>query len=417
MIPGAAAGQSLDEMRRMLLQQQQMIEQMQRQQQQLQQKFDETLTKYNQLQAKTDQVAKATEAASTQSKTVTNGNERVKIALSGHINRMVTVANDGEATDFYNVDNNNSSSRVRVVGTAKVDDKMSFGTVLEVALQSNSSGKVSQNDQDLGSFTFEGRKVEAYFQHDDYGRLTIGQGSTASDNTAEVDLSGTSVIQYAFLEGQAGGLQFYDKKSGAYGPSIGTVFDDFDGNSRTSRLRYDTPRFGDKTASIGFAGDVASDRRWSVASTGRLDLDDVRAEAAVAFSERHSGTDAQRLDGSVSVLHKPTGLSLTVSSGQDFRDGSNSDDAWGVYGKLGWMARDLVSIGPTAFSLDYAYNENVNPQAGTDSEAQSAGFAVVQNWAEYGVEFYAGYRWHTLDETNADYEDIHVVSVGTRVKF
>ncbi len=86
------------------------------------------------------------------------------------------------------------------------------------------------------------------------------------------------------------------------------------------------------------------------------------------------------------------------------------------------MSEDLLQkMGPTSFSLDYGHSNWVNvgndPLGGTSSQAQTVGFAVVQQWQEYGVEFYGGYRWHTLDEAGASYDDIHVISVGTRAKF
>lgn len=430
--PHGASAQTLEEMRRMLEQQQRMIEQMQRQQKEMERRFAELQAKTQQAEqaahkaeasaAKAETAASETKQATQTAKTtVTNANERISVEISGQVNRMITVSNDGQSTDVFHVDNDNSSTRARLVGKGKIDDEMSVGAKLEVELQANDSSVVSQTNQDSGSFTFNGRVAEVYFNHNEYGRLTIGQGSTASDNSAEVDLSGTNVIQYSSISSQAGGLMFYDNSSGSYGPSIGSVFSNFDGNGRTNRLRYDSPVL----AGFSVAGDFASNRRWSVAANYALPEDLQRSsglqyQGAVAFSQMYKPGNAHRLDGSGSLLHTETGLNLTVSAGIDFKE--NGREPWSFYVKPGWTSDELLQkMGPTNFSIDYGHSNWVNadkdPRGGTSSEAQTIGFAVVQQWQEYGVEFYGGYRWHTLDESAASYDDIHVISAGTRVKF
>jgi hypothetical protein len=42
---------------------------------------------------------------------------------------------------------------------------------------------------------------------------------------------------------------------------------------------------------------------------------------------------------------------------------------------------------------------------------------LVQNVEDYGIELYAGYRFHTLDRDDADFDDIHVFSAGSRIRF
>ena len=123
-------------------------------------------------------------------------NPRVKVTLSGQVNRAVNVVDDGQDTDAFFVDNDASNSRFRLTAEGKLSKDALVGSLIEVAISPNNSENVSQEDQDTEDF-IDLRRVEVYFGHQDYGRLWLGKGSTSSDNTAEVDLSGTDVVMYS----------------------------------------------------------------------------------------------------------------------------------------------------------------------------------------------------------------------------
>jgi cell division protein FtsB len=63
-------------------------------------------------------------------KVVTSGQERVKLVVSGQVNRAMNIADDGDKTKAYFVDNGASNSRLRLVGTAKMGDDLTIGTRL-----------------------------------------------------------------------------------------------------------------------------------------------------------------------------------------------------------------------------------------------------------------------------------------------
>jgi len=64
--------------------------------------------------------------------TVSSGNDNISLTVSGQINRGLMVVGDGEDSDYFNVDNDNSGSRVRFVGEARMNEDFKVGTVLEV---------------------------------------------------------------------------------------------------------------------------------------------------------------------------------------------------------------------------------------------------------------------------------------------
>jgi predicted porin len=163
------------------------------------------------------------------------------------------------------VDNENSNTRFRFTGSNDFNERWKVGIVWEVAMESNSSDDTSLNDDgegviDIGSnddttdVNFTERKMEFYVEHKSFGKLSLGQGDTASNSTAEVDLSGTDVVAYSDLADLAGGFTFRDDDDNVILDSdnnltfIANAFSNFDGLSRRDRIRYDTPNF------FGFSG-------------------------------------------------------------------------------------------------------------------------------------------------------------------
>lgn len=146
---------------------------------------------------------------------------------------------------------------------------------------------------------------------------------------------------------------------------VADVFQNRDGLSRQSRLRYDTP------ALHGFS-----------------------------------------LSGSLSILHKGSGLNLTLSGGMLERDAM--EDSINLYAKIGWIAR-LSSVGNTAFGVDFTRSENL---PSSRDKAWSLGAAVSQSFPRFATEVYVQYRLYGLDrKSGAPVGNLNIGSVGARVKF
>lgn len=346
-------------------------------------------------------------AGSSDDKVVTSGQERIKLAISGQINRAVNTIGDGKNTRVYFVDNDASNTRFRFVGTGKVTDDFTIGSRLEVALTSNESSDVSQDNEDPDDF-LDVRWAEVSFDSKSLGKLSLGQGDTASNNSAEVDLSRTDVVQYSSIADIAGGIQFRDNDDSLTGISISDAFQNLDGLSRRDRLRYDTPSF------YGFrlAGSAVSDQRWDTSIWWGGEGYGLKAGAAAAVSDPNTDEADLRYSGSTSILHEETGLNFTLAGGLEDRD--DGGDRTNLYAKGGWIG-DFFSFGNTAFGLDYTYSNNF--PTNTD-DGYSVGAAVVQSIGDYGTEIYAQYRVYSLDRDGSPgVQDIHVGTIGTRVKF
>ena len=342
-------------------------------------------------------------------KTVTSGQERIKLSISGQVNRMMSIVDDGDSTRAYFVDNDNSNSRIRLVGTAQATDDLTLGARIEVAVAPDESGKVNQENETTGDF-FDQRWAEVSLDSKRYGKVSLGKGDTASNNSAEVDLSRTDVTQYASVGDLAGGMQFRDSNGNLTGIRVSDAFQDEDGLSRQSRLRYDTPTW----RGFRLAASAVSDQRWDGSLWWSGSGNGVKAAGAIAVSSpQTSGTD-KRYDASFSIMHERTGLNLTLSGGVLERD--NGGDGTNRYTKVGWVQR-FFSVGETALGIDYSHSENF-PADNQDGDSFS--IAAVQEFEKFGTELYAIVRRYSLDNDNdngPNLQDITVGSLGARVKF
>ena len=403
----AVDSEKVERLERFIEEQQQQLESLQQQVNQLKRTATEAQTEAKEAKTVAEEAKKTVQPPD--KKVVTSGGgERVKLAISGQVNRAVNIVDDGKSTDAYFVDNDNSESRVRFVGTAEATDDLTIGSTIELSIAPNKAGEVDQNNQETNN-VFDERIVEATLVSKRFGKLSLGKGHTASYGSASVDLSGTTVISYATIADTAGGMLFRQTSDDNLTDiRIVDAFNSFDGLSRKNRVRYDTPTF------YGFrlATSAISDERYDAALYWGGQGYGFKAAGAAAFAYPNQDDTDFQYDGSFSLLHEDTGLNLTLSAGLLERD--NQGDAQNFYTKVGWL-RKFFSFGETAFGVDYT--RSLNLPTGRD-DGYSVGVAAVQQFEEYGTEIYLLYRLHSLDrDADPSVHDINVGSIGARVKF
>ena len=347
-------------------------------------------------------------AAGAEDKTVTSGSERVKLSVSGQVNRGVLYVDNGPSEEFFHVDNDNSSTRVRFIGEGRLNEDVTVGTQIEVQFESNSTAAIRiDQDSPAGPNNFTERKLELFADSKQLGRLWVGQGDTASNSTSEVDLSGTSVVAYSGIADMAGGIAFATPAN-VLGPRIGQAFSNFDGLSRDDRLRYDTPSFmGFKASASAVDGGA-----WDTALRFAGEIAGTKAAAAVAFANANSRQGFTQVNGSVSVL-LPFGLNLTGAAGSRDIDARAGDDPMTYYAKLGYRFRPF-SIGETAIGIDYGRTDDL---AALGDEFSTYGAFFVQRFDPIGTEFYLAVRNHELERSGTDFDDVIAVLSGARIKF
>ena len=387
---------SIAELKELIRQQQQQLEALQQ--------------RVEQMEAQAAPLPAAAALPSATPKMISSGLDNISLAISGQVNRGVLFTDDGENTDTFFVDNDNSGTRIRFIGTGIVNDDVTLGTNIEVQFESNSTADVNQNNKrGAGPDNFTQRKLELFVDSKQLGRVWLGQGDTSSNGSSEEDLSGTGIVGYSGVADLAGGLLFRNDDDEMLSDiAIGDVFSNFDGLSRDDRIRYDTPSFNGFRASTSFI----ADDRWDIALRYGGDFGPVKTAAAIAYADPQSTSTDYRLNGSVSALHE-SGFNVTAAAGQDEADDSGRDDPWFWYVKVGYIAK-LVNWGDTAFAVDYYDGENIGID---DDESRSYGAFVVQNLADYGTEFYLGVRNYEYEQPDADFDDIAAALIGARIKF
>lgn len=378
---------------------------------------------------------------------VRSGNSKIRVTVNGQINEVVRYSTNGEDSALQVLDNDASSSRFRILGEGKVNDEFKIKTAFEFDTEVNPRDELDQDDnfnlsaQVSSSANFEIRKAEVIFDHKRFGRVFLGQGDTFSNKIVESDLSGATlaVSDFSFDDDS---LDFF-----ALGENVGDILDPLDGLSRQTRIRYDTP----KIAGFRIGATYVTDRTYDVGvEYANKDLAGFSVKGRAAyFAFLDSGAvdptvqaQSRAASGSLSVLHKGTGLSLSGFVSSFFDDASATADedeyfAWGIKG--GYQTK-IFDFGKTAFGVDYSRHDGT-PEAEdfaalttNQLEAFSVGVQVTQKIDKASTELYLGYRLFSVDSDFEDgaggalvaagapllaspLEDIHVVAAGARVKF
>jgi predicted porin len=330
----------------------------------------------------------------------------IEVKLSGQVNRGVMFVDDGQQSEAFHVDNDNSSTRFRFQGTGEISPGLKAGLVFETEYQSSPSNLVTFADRDAAAPTLDERYMEVFLDGR-LGKLSMGQGDGAANGGVEVDLSGTSVAHYADVSATGGAFAFRTAAGGA-GPTMGAVLSQQDFESRYDRLRYDTPVFGGARLALSTGAKNSSDVQeaalWYSADFARAG----KLAAALGWSQEDAtlpgGIDDETIGGSVSWL-APGGLNVTFGHTQ--RDVAATREGKFNYVKVGYKT------GKHAVSADYAMGDD---QSAAGDEAKSMSVAYVYTpitWAElFGMAKKA-----QLDQPGVSYEDITVFMVGTRLKF
>ena len=369
---------------------------------------------------------------------VLSGNDRVQVTLSGQVNRDILFHNDGSGrTDTYFADNNVSSTRLRALGSARLDKDTVVISAIEFDLRSNSSAAVNrQSSNNNGGDTpalgpFRVRRAEVGVQSA-YGSLLLGRGSTFTDGIAEFDLSGTDVAFYSYLPDSGGALQFSNRSGVARrtgDPSISQVYDDFDG-PRDDRIRYDTPVWhglsaGGSVAQGGFA-DVGL--RYAATLSGTKvagGIGYMNYQGTLPSTQPQDGTNQattpfkQRVAGSVAAL-LPNGLNFLGSAGWGEHYGNccgaglvARENSRTYFLKGGYQA-SIFSFGPTNFAVQGGQTFN---RIRDGDVATRVGLSFNQQVIAKGFEIYGGYEHLTLTRSGSRYAPAEIALIGSRVQF
>jgi hypothetical protein len=371
--------------------------------------------------------------------TARKGNRKVSLSISGQVNTALMFFDTEKRSDFYVVDNQNSNSRFRFNGDAKISPTLSAGFLIEVAAgltaETSQVSEVNDDGSTPGDGAVQIRHASWYLSHTQLGRVTVGRTSMATDGISEIDLVGVNVVSlpgiYVGNKLSVGGAAFDTVATGNY---------EFD---RNNAIRYDTATFAGFQASAAFG----EDDRWDVTLRYAGEHHGFRLAAGIGYGVETDElgvatptlptlptlaniVDERRiLGGSVSALHVASGLFANVSymkRTNDLIGGGDFDETyWGVRAGI---AKNWFGIGNTVVFGEYNHWDNgsvgLKAFASDDSlknvgaltnEATVWGAAIIQNVDAAALELYLSYKNLSVDSDVG--EDAHVVLSGARIKF
>jgi predicted porin len=335
------------------------------------------------------------------------GNRVVSLQIYGDITQGLLIWDNGKQSDVYVTDNDALGSVLGFKGEAKLKPGWKAGYKMEFAVQAsgNSSSVVNEtkNGDDVAD-NFSIRHNFLYIESERWGRISLGQTSTASDGAAEVGIANTLAVG---SPDQGGGLN-----PGGFGTGnvLGNLASDFDGG-RNDIIRYDTATFYGFTASASW-GD---NDYWDVALRFAKEFNSVKVAAAIAYADdQQTGTSADftQVIGSVTAMHVPTGLFAMFAAGEREYDSGVDGSFWFVQGGL---ERKWLPYGTTTIYAEYGNYEDV-VDAGT--KADMWGLGVVQHIDAAAMDIYAQARfWSTEEDALNSDGDLTAIMVGSRIQF
>jgi predicted porin len=379
--------------------------------------------------------------------TARKGNRKVNLEISGHVNEAVMFWDDGFESNAYVVTNDNSRSRFRFKGDAKIVDGWKAGYLLEIGVRSANSKRSNQDDKtgagvDPANIGLDVRHSYWFLESKTLGRLSLGQTGGAAEGVTEINLAQTaSIAKYSDQEDSGLGMFLRNsggKKSAITWRRLIRDYGDQPGEGRRSPMvKYDTPTISGFKATVNWGSDDA----WEVGGRYEGELGDFKLGAGLAYGENtdlgggqiafeclaeggqiptgSSSSQCNQLGGSLSVMHMPTGIYVNFGAGQATDDlieissrfkgtgGDNTSTFWAVEGGI---EHKWIDLGKTTLYVQYYKNEGganarrgladgdaANPFAGTESrifstELESIGGGIVQGIDAAAMSVYATYR-------------------------
>ena len=250
-------------------------------------------------------------------KVIQSGNSRVKVTISGQVNRAVRFASSGGKSDFHSVDNSESNSRTRITAAGTLNKNTTATGVIEVAMAAGSRGTGFDADgaqASGGNITIRHSYVN--LTNKDLGTLSLGH-STRAEGAAAIftGFNGTSIVFHGGGPGNIDGLTPAgdDKFSGGRLGVPTTVYP-----GRENRIQYSTPNL----MGVSLHASLNQARSWSA----RLSFNSpasLSKDVSVALSAAYRAQPNKGLGGSNSfgvsggIQHNPSGLSVNAVYAQE----------------------------------------------------------------------------------------------------
>jgi predicted porin len=366
--------------------------------------------------------------------TARKGNTKVSLEVYGQVNEAIGWWDDGEETNIYQFTNDTSRTRFGFKGKAKITDDLYAGYRIEIGVRSEDQGAIDAASDDGGA-GFDLRHSYWTLGSKKYGAINVGETSMAHDGIQQFTTAKTSHFanQDIFdandsfvIVGSTGDLEWGDAAFN-FEPGEG---------SRGNLIRYDSPEF----AGFQVKAHYGEDDIWGVALTYEGEVGEFAVEGGIGYgemterdeecTETASGTSKCReWGGSLSVMHKPTGLFATGSYGeredeQKALTGVGATDDVSHWMAQGGIEQKWIPLGETTVFGGYQQHDSgafVDGGNLYDVEIDMWEVGLNQHLSAAAMDLYLHYKHYEADlVTNGTVdptEDWQTVISGARIKF
>lgn len=345
--------------------------------------------------------------------TARKGNRKVKLEISGHVNQGILAWDDGFESNAGIYTNDNSRTRFRFRGSAKISDDWTAGYIIEIGVRSANSKRFTQSSDDGGDnpadVGFDLRDSSWFVASKTYGQANVGLGATATDAITEINQTQTSEFsKFSDVEDTGLGLNLR-RRDGAlssryqYRRLIGVNGDQpGDGERRFNGVKYTTPEIAGFTitgfwgeddfsdVALRYKGEIGQVKVAAGIGYGHI-TDGLQTQTGCAVSQANAGTtpigasadaDCSQFGGSVSALHVPTGLFLNFGAGEKQDDlisditlysGAVAPDDTETF----WALQAGIEKKWTSFGATTIYGEYYDYSGGSNNRTIEGAFAGV----------------------------------------
>lgn len=363
--------------------------------------------------------------------TARKGNTKVSLTVYGQVNQAIGWWDDGEETNIYNFTNDHSRTRFGFKGKAKITSDLYAGYRIEIGVRAPDQGDLSADSAFGDGSEFDLRHSYWTLGSKTYGAINVGQTSFAYDGIAQMQTAKIGHFASQDIFDANDDFDIVGLPNGREWSHLAYVLEPGEG-SRGHVIRYDSPEFG----GFQFKAHWGNDDIWGMAVTYEGDVGEFEVQAGIGYgeitddteecTETAAGTaDCTDLGGSISVMHKPSGLFATGSYGlreDDEKGAATGDDEITHWHVQGGIEQKWNPLGETTVFGGYHNRDSgliaINGAADLqDVEIQMYEVGANQHISAAAMDLYVHYKYYDADVSNYSPEAWQTVISGARIKF
>jgi hypothetical protein len=380
--------------------------------------------------------------------TLSSGNKN-SLKISGQVVKAIWHADNGMASETFFTDGDWTASRIRWVASGKLNADTTVGGAIEMDIPisnpaaSRTLGTHAEDGVVNGTDTADWgiRHQYVYVSNKKFGKVYLGQTSTAADGSSEANFAGTGIFALSDGDSYGSGVSFVNSAT-ASAPAnstatVGATMNNMDHASRQDVIRYDSPTIEgiQVKADLQATGDYS----FGVKYNEKYGEFKVRARAGYSDYAQTNATKNFTATGSLAIAHD-SGMNFSLAGGKTNYAGYNDpgtngadtfvtgdnhgdglEDPHFVHVSAGYNAK-MFAAGGTGFTMGYGqYNNTLLLNNHEDNEGTAFQLQAVQAFsavgASVGIE-YANYELESKTGTVENtFDDVDVISLMTVFKF